>query len=263
MRVQEHLFSRFFRTSTSRTRRTPGTGLGLVIASGIVRSHGGRVGIESTEGEGTIVHIHLPRAVARSPVPPGARSHDDRPAAARRPAGDAGRPRGAAPGGRRHAGRAAPQRPRRGTPGPARRAGPLSRTLHEIGEFFVIRAVRRQRVGYEAAMELLRLHPGRWRIPFQEENRGAARFWRRVAADAAGAASEKEERQVPGKPGTSPDTWLLLSTRLRSLRSDRLILARVRSGDGPLSVRGRPSSVKGTRRSFQDRFAESIFGTHP
>jgi hypothetical protein len=24
-----------------------------------------------------------------------------------------------------------------------------------------------------------------------------------------------------------------------------------------------PSTVKGTRRSFQDRFAESIFGTHP
>ena len=35
------------------------------------------------------------------------------------------------------------------------------------------------------------------------------------------------------------------------------------SGDGPLSVRGAPSPSRGIRRSFQDRFAESIFETHP
>jgi len=132
-----------------------------------------------------------------------------------------------------------------------------------MGGFFVVRAVRRQRVGHEAAMSLLRLHPGRWAIPFQEENQGAARFWRRVAADATGAACKEEERPVPGKPGIPPDTWLLLSTRLPSFRSDCLILAGIRSRDGPLNVRGRPSSVKGTRRSFSNRFAESIFRTHP
>jgi predicted acetyltransferase len=83
-----------------------------------------------------------------------------------------------------------------------------------VGEFFVVRAARRQRVGYEAAMALLRLHPGRWAIPFQEENQAAARFWRRVAADATGAACEEEERPVPGKPGIPPDTWLLLDSCL-------------------------------------------------
>jgi predicted acetyltransferase len=81
-----------------------------------------------------------------------------------------------------------------------------------MGGFFVVRAARRQRTGYEAATELLRLHPGRWEIAFQEENPGAARFWRRVGADVAGAACEEERRPVPGKPEIPPDTWLLLNT---------------------------------------------------
>jgi predicted acetyltransferase len=81
-----------------------------------------------------------------------------------------------------------------------------------VGEFFVVRAARRQRVGYEAASELLRLHPGRWEIAFQEENPGAARFWRRVATDVAGVAVKEERRPISGKPEITPDTWLLLST---------------------------------------------------
>ena len=88
----------------------------------------------------------------------------------------------------------------------------LSQELKVVGEFFVVRAARRQRVGHEAAMELLRLHPGCWGIPFQEENQGAARFWRRVANDIAGAACKEERRPVPGKQEIPPDTWLLLST---------------------------------------------------
>lgn len=88
----------------------------------------------------------------------------------------------------------------------------LSAEPKVVGEFFVVRAARRQRVGYEAATSLLRLHPGRWGIPFQEENRGAARFWRRVAADVAGAACKEEQRPGRGKPAIPPDTWLLVST---------------------------------------------------
>jgi GNAT superfamily N-acetyltransferase len=41
----------------------------------------------------------------------------------------------------------------------------LSRELTVVGEFFVVRAARRQRVGHDAAIELLRLHPGCWGIP--------------------------------------------------------------------------------------------------
>jgi predicted acetyltransferase len=89
----------------------------------------------------------------------------------------------------------------------------LAQEPRVMGEFFVVRAARRQRVGHEAAARLLRLHPGRWEIAFQEENPGAARFWRRVAADVAADAYREERRPVPGKPQIPPDTWLLLSTR--------------------------------------------------
>jgi predicted acetyltransferase len=83
-----------------------------------------------------------------------------------------------------------------------------------VGEFFVVRAVRRQRVGYEAAMALLRLHPGSWAIPFQEENHAAAHFWRRVAADATGAPCHEERRPGTEKREITPDTWLLLGSCL-------------------------------------------------
>lgn len=81
-----------------------------------------------------------------------------------------------------------------------------------LGEFFVVRAARRRRVGHEAALGVLGLHPGHWEIAFQEENPGAARFWRTVATDAVGDAWREERRPVPGKPEVPPDTWLLLST---------------------------------------------------
>ncbi len=81
-----------------------------------------------------------------------------------------------------------------------------------MGEFFVVRAARRQQVGRTAALELLVLHPGRWEIAFQEDNPGAASFWRRVATDAVGTAWREERRPIPGQPEMTPDTWLLLST---------------------------------------------------
>lgn len=85
-----------------------------------------------------------------------------------------------------------------------------------IAEFFVVRAVRRQGVGHRAAEELLvRAHPGPWQIAFQEENPGAARFWRQVASDVAGTGWREERRPVPGKPHLPPDTWLLLDTTPR------------------------------------------------
>lgn len=89
----------------------------------------------------------------------------------------------------------------------------VSRQTRVVGEFFVVRGVRRQRVGYEAALALLRLHPGWWEIPFQEENPGAARFWRRVATAAVEVAWREERRRVPGKPEAPPDVWITLDTR--------------------------------------------------
>nr|WP_239062493.1 GNAT family N-acetyltransferase [Streptomyces sp. SID13031] len=80
--------------------------------------------------------------------------------------------------------------------------------LRVMGEFFVVRAARRQQVGWEAALAVLRKHPGDWEIAFQESNPGAAGFWRRVAAEAAVDGYKDEERPVPGKPDVEPDTWL-------------------------------------------------------
>lgn len=83
-----------------------------------------------------------------------------------------------------------------------------------IYSFFIIRALRRQGVGSRAAQELLRLQPGPWVICFQEVNKGAARFWRRVAPAAVGSAWREEQRPVPPPfpEDMPPDTWLLLDT---------------------------------------------------
>ena len=81
-----------------------------------------------------------------------------------------------------------------------------------IAEFFVVRSYRRRRVGHDAAIEVLRRHPGRWEIAFQEENPKAARFWRRIAGEVAGEGDNREERRpVPGKPHIPPDVWLIFS----------------------------------------------------
>lgn len=55
-----HVFDRFYRIDTSRTRKHGGAGLGLSIAKSIVDVHGGTINVESREGEGCTFHIWLP-----------------------------------------------------------------------------------------------------------------------------------------------------------------------------------------------------------
>ncbi|WP_027363527.1 sensor histidine kinase [Desulfotruncus alcoholivorax] len=55
-----HVFDRFYRIDTSRTRKYGGAGLGLSITKSIIDAHGGTVGVESKEGEGCTFHVWLP-----------------------------------------------------------------------------------------------------------------------------------------------------------------------------------------------------------
>lgn len=81
-----------------------------------------------------------------------------------------------------------------------------------MGDFFVVRALRRGGVGRAAARAVLAAHPGDWEVPFQEVNAGAARFWRQLATELVGDGWSEEARPVPGKPQVPPDRWISLAT---------------------------------------------------
>ncbi|NIA07024.1 MAG: hypothetical protein GWP14_05220 [Actinobacteria bacterium] len=61
-----HLFDRFYRADSSRSRSSGGSGLGLAIARKIARLHGGDIEINSTPADGTDVLVHLPRLAGNS-----------------------------------------------------------------------------------------------------------------------------------------------------------------------------------------------------
>jgi signal transduction histidine kinase len=56
----QHIFDRFFRGEKSRNRGTGGAGLGLAIARGIVRAHGGDIKVDSELGKGTQFTFYIP-----------------------------------------------------------------------------------------------------------------------------------------------------------------------------------------------------------
>ncbi len=55
-----HLFERFYRVDSARTRDTGGFGLGLAIAQGIVQMHHGYIAVRSTPKHGTTFAVTLP-----------------------------------------------------------------------------------------------------------------------------------------------------------------------------------------------------------
>jgi len=60
-----HLFERFYRVDSARTRTHGGAGLGLSIVKAIIEAHGGNVSVESKLGAGSTFTLRLP---VREPV---------------------------------------------------------------------------------------------------------------------------------------------------------------------------------------------------
>lgn len=64
-----HIFERFYRVETARSRKTGGSGLGLAICQWIVSLHGGSISVQSQEGQGSLFTISLPLAKGSPTVP--------------------------------------------------------------------------------------------------------------------------------------------------------------------------------------------------
>jgi signal transduction histidine kinase len=56
-----HIFDKFYRVEGPQTNGMEGMGLGLATVKSIVEKHGGRVWVESKEGEGSAFHFSLPK----------------------------------------------------------------------------------------------------------------------------------------------------------------------------------------------------------
>jgi two-component system OmpR family sensor kinase len=66
----QRVFERFYRTDSSRTRASGGSGLGLSIVDSLVYAHGGRVTVTTAPGQGCCFRVILPR-IADVPAPIG------------------------------------------------------------------------------------------------------------------------------------------------------------------------------------------------
>ena len=73
-----HVFDRFYRADSSRSRQTGGSGLGLAITKYLVEAHGGTISVASQPGRGSTFRMRMPSA---GPGDPGTAG---RPATTRR-----------------------------------------------------------------------------------------------------------------------------------------------------------------------------------
>lgn len=57
---QEKIFDPFYRVSEIGTKSAPGLGMGLYISAGIIRQHGGGIGVKSGKGKGSTFYFTIP-----------------------------------------------------------------------------------------------------------------------------------------------------------------------------------------------------------
>jgi signal transduction histidine kinase len=62
-----HLFDRFYRATNVQDAAVTGMGIGLYVVKEIVELHGGQVGVESVEGQGSTFTVSLPLDTGVSP----------------------------------------------------------------------------------------------------------------------------------------------------------------------------------------------------
>ena len=67
---KEFIFERFYRLDHARARVEGGMGLGLAIVKEIVAVHGGEIRVESSEGDGSVFHVILPKANVKKTIKP-------------------------------------------------------------------------------------------------------------------------------------------------------------------------------------------------
>ncbi|MFN8048146.1 MAG: HAMP domain-containing sensor histidine kinase [Ancrocorticia sp.] len=70
MEDAEHLFERFYRTDSSRSRASGGSGLGMAIVAAIMAAHGGTARVAPTEGGGLTVRLTFPTGITPETPPP-------------------------------------------------------------------------------------------------------------------------------------------------------------------------------------------------
>jgi signal transduction histidine kinase len=62
---QTRIFEEFQQVDNSSTRSKGGTGLGLAISKRIIEMHGGRIWVESKQGQGSTFSFSLPIKIER------------------------------------------------------------------------------------------------------------------------------------------------------------------------------------------------------
>jgi predicted acetyltransferase len=80
-----------------------------------------------------------------------------------------------------------------------------------LSEFFVLKKYRKQGIGQQAALELLKRHPGKWEFTLHPENHVSHHFWHSVLKTACGEYTVVDD--VPGVYDNHPAQAYLFTVK--------------------------------------------------